>query len=310
MEEHHIHHGGRYFEPVSFELTTSMTSSGWWLWNMKFHAEPAEDGSPRVLGISPVYSFINDHIEQLKKFVSDLRNEHLMAIEWDLFSDGSKVLQCWPDGDLMKIWVSFRNDDYEYGIETDRQTFTEAVIREYERFEVSGGWNMPCGTAFEPAPSAEFIPATIRITSDLPDCGSWSIRLDIQEASGQRRTIREEIFCSEVWDPVPQLRRFLAGLREGGKNYDCFDVDEEGTYVLLKYWPCGEQYINVHFYSKGRKGNPDFEYHLRMDRLELTEQFQHALDRFDSSGGWYEEEPDEYGIYTWRCRKERHGKFL
>ena len=68
MEDQHIQHGDRDFEPVVFDLTTSMTSSGWWMWHMKFHAEPEEDGTPRLLEVSPVYTFFNDHTVPLKSF--------------------------------------------------------------------------------------------------------------------------------------------------------------------------------------------------------------------------------------------------
>ena len=135
MEEQHIQQSARYFEPVTCELTTSMTSSGWWMWHMKFHAKPEEDGTPRLLELSPVYTFFNDHIVPLKSFVRDLADETKKTILWDIFGNGLKVLTCWPNGNIMKIWVSFRNDSYEYGIETDRRVFSEAVIREYERFE-------------------------------------------------------------------------------------------------------------------------------------------------------------------------------
>lgn len=160
------------------------------------------------------------------------------------------------------------------------------------------------------APMTPLMPAIVEIAAEKPRSGWWFVHFTIREAvfedyrvvawnrtDREPRVFKTAIHCSDVLDPISKLHEFVYWILEPYYRHSGWYVDEEGPDVFLKCWMHGENNLQVHLFSEGRRGRGDFKYALLVDRRAFYNAFHSALVSFYTNGGWNTND-DWYGYNT------------
>lgn len=97
----------------------------------------------------------------------------------------------------------------------------------------------------------------------------------------QPKNIKYDIWCSNVFEPITGLQKFLEELKTG---HDVrFTVDEEGTLAYIFVWHLPEGNIQVRLESKGYKEN--YCHDLILKKENFLAEIDREYERFVAQGG-------------------------
>lgn len=148
----------------------------------------------------------------------------------------------------------------------------------------------------EEAPQVPLIPASIYIQTEKPKSGWWKWNIEFQEEEYRnsevapwedqgrpRRSFETTMSCSDVFDPIPDLHRFLSEIK-GGDPVLGWEVDEEGRYVIWRVWNLDAVTVCLHIFSEYR--DEEFSWHFVLDRDSFIAELDAAYTSFGAQGGW------------------------
>jgi len=150
----------------------------------------------------------------------------------------------------------------------------------------------------ERRPAVPLIPVSVRITTEKPNAGWWYWTFTFEEerygdrsiepwveTGKNRRSWQCLMACSEVWDPVPKIHRFVSWLANADDGCNAMEIDEEGPSFFIQTWSLGEKLVQVRM-KREYSDTWNFQYDLVIDRNNLVSQLHDALISFGKHGGW------------------------
>ena len=155
----------------------------------------------------------------------------------------------------------------------------------------------------EEPPRVPVMPASLAIETREIDAGWWDWNIRINEEifenmgivawksdESLRRHFNFQLYCSEVYDPIPELHCFIRSLID-----DCSDefpevwsVNEEGQITSFKVWTLSYRVLQLQIETKNELRHEEVfcRYDLLVDRLSFIELFMKTFGDFGKQGGW------------------------
>lgn len=143
-------------------------------------------------------------------------------------------------------------------------------------------------------PDVPLTPAVLTLKAEIPDAGWFPIHITLSCAvlhegyviPVQTRDILHsgEIYCSQVFDPMPSLFDALCQAMNCASEYSILKVEEEEPSTLIELWYLSDTIAQMHYRTLGRKRDVDL--HLLVDRKNLYEQLNNVFKIFILNNGW------------------------
>ncbi|MBO4316764.1 MAG: hypothetical protein J5855_00595 [Mailhella sp.] len=148
----------------------------------------------------------------------------------------------------------------------------------------------------EDAPKVPLIPVSMRIRTEKPEAGWWLWSIEFleegyaghsiqpwKECGRERRRFQTKVSCSYVFDPVPDLDRFIWSIK--GDSPCCeLEIDEEGHVLTMQAWNLDAVKIQLRIFSLLR--DEDFSWDFVLDRDAFIAELHAAYCSFACQGGW------------------------
>ena len=149
---------------------------------------------------------------------------------------------------------------------------------------------------FEGYDSVPSIPVSMRIHTEKPCDGWWNWQIAFleegyrdhcvvpwEECGRERRCFEARLFCSAVFDPVPDLHWFLAGITRDDSFCE-WRVNEEGHFLTMQVWNLDAVKVRLRMFSECRK--KDFCWNFVLDRDAFLNELHAAYTSFGAQDGW------------------------
>lgn len=154
-------------------------------------------------------------------------------------------------------------------------------------------------------PAVPLIPASASFETTKPEAGWWDIHVKIKEeafengrvvpwpkeSSETRRHFELSIYCSNVFDPIPDLHAYIYATARGA-TITQWTVGQEGSYIILDTWDVGFRLAQLRFrqISDEHSNPPLADYssplNLLVDRFDFLEALEKAYCDFGRNGAW------------------------
>lgn len=155
----------------------------------------------------------------------------------------------------------------------------------------------------EDPPRVPVMPASLEIETREIDAGwwDWNIRIneEIFENNGIaawkndesiRRHFNIKLYCSEVYDPIPEPHCFIRRLIDNctDESPEVWRVNEEGRITTFKVWTLSYRVLQLEIEAKSEHGREEifYRYDLLVDRQSFIELFMKTFGDFGTQGGW------------------------
>lgn len=147
-------------------------------------------------------------------------------------------------------------------------------------------------------PYVPLMPASLEIETQKIDAGWWVWHIFINEEQYEnhaivpwrekersRRQYKFQLYCSEAFDPVPDLHWFSRALLCGDDDSaKIWEVDEEGRNTTFKVWRISYRLLQLQI--EASSAQVEYHYDLVVDRNTFISLLMRTYCDFGKQGGW------------------------
>ena len=155
----------------------------------------------------------------------------------------------------------------------------------------------------EEPPRVPVMPASLEIETREINAGWWEWNICINEEIFQnkrivawkndessRRHFNFQLYCSEVYDPIPELYCFIRRLIDNCSDEipEIWRVNEEGRITAFKVWTLSYKVLQLQIEARDEHGQEEvfYRYDLLVDRQSFIELLMKTFGDFGKQGGW------------------------